>query len=163
MCSTNSRRVFHRGFRASVMAAAALLALPVGAAGITSARAFAAITRETPRATFVAPGRQMERAALAAAAIPGATACWGVGGSMAPLYPERTAVVVAPVKFAALKRGMTVVYVDRGGHTVAHALVGDLPQGWVAQGVNNDWEDDDLVTPQNLLGVIVRAYAPRET
>jgi hypothetical protein len=84
---------------------------------------------------------------------------WGVGESMEPLYATHTAIVVAPVEYKNLQKGMTVVYVNREGRMVAHALTGDLPKGWVAQGVNNDDEDDDLVTADNLVGVIVKAYS----
>src|SRR4029077_20782261 len=98
-----------------------------------------------------------------AAAIPGAEAMWGVGSSMEPLYASNTAIIVAPVKFNELKKGMTVVYMSSRGRMVAHSLKTDLPKGWVVQGVNNDEEDDDLVTKKNIVGVIVNAYSAVES
>jgi hypothetical protein len=129
------------------------------AAGIKSERLLAAIVKETPQVSLVAHGEEMSRAEAAAAQIPGAAVFWGVGESMEPLYPSNTAVVVAPRPFKHLKKGMTVIYVNRRGRMVAHALTGDLPKGWIAQGVNNDKEDDDLVTEENLVGIVVLAYA----
>jgi hypothetical protein len=143
---------------------AALVAATAVQAGIKSERLLAAIIKETPDATVVSAGEQMKRAEQAAAEIPGATAFWGVGRSMEPLYTSRTAIVVAPINFKHLKKGMTVVYTNSRGRMVAHSLTGDLPKGWIAQGVGNDKEDDDLVTKQNLVGVIVGAFseAPSE-
>ncbi len=54
---------------------------------------------------------------------------------------------------------MTVVYLNREGRLVAHSLTGDVPHGWIAQGINSDREDEDLVTSRNLIGVIVQAYS----
>jgi hypothetical protein len=129
------------------------------AAGIKSERLLASIIKQTPESTLVTAGEQMKRAEAAAAEIPGAAAFWGVGQSMEPLYANRTAIVVAPINFKELKKGMTVVYISSSGRMVAHSLTGDLPKGWIAQGVNNDEEDDDLVTKENLVGVIVQAFA----
>ncbi len=128
-------------------------------AGITSERLLAAIIRRTPASVLVSEGQQMKQAERAAAAIPGAEAFWGVGDSMEPLYASHTAVVVAPVRFCDLQEGMTVVYLNREGRLVAHSLTGDVPRGWIAQGINSDNEDEDLVTSRNLIGVIVQAYA----
>jgi len=107
----------------------------------------------------VGHGEQMKKAETAATLIQGGEAMWGVGASMEPLYSTHTAIVVAPIKFKDLKKGMTVVYINSNGRMVAHSLTGDLPKGWIAQGVNNDEEDDDLVTKQNLVGVIVQAFS----
>jgi hypothetical protein len=144
--------------RPIAIAAAALLAC-TAQAGIRSERLLAAIIKHTPASTIVSAGQQIKAAEAAAAEIPGAEAMWGVGESMEPLYATHTAIVVAPVEYKNLQKGMTVVYVNREGRMVAHALTGDLPKGWVAQGVNNDDEDDDLVTADNLVGVIVKAYS----
>lgn len=148
----------------AIVVRVAVLAGAVAAAGrasaaIKSERLLAAILKHTPESTLVAPGEQMKRADAAAADIPGASTFWGVGRSMEPLYPSGTAVVVAPIRFKELQKGMTVLYVNRRGRMVAHSLTGDLPKGWIAQGVNNDEEDDDLVTRENLVGVIVGAFS----
>jgi hypothetical protein len=136
-----------------------LLGVVSAQGGITSERVLAAIIQQTPASILVSEGQQMKRAERAAAAIPGAEAFWGVGDSMEPLYATHTAVVVAPVRFCDLQAGMTVVYLNHEGRMVAHSLTGDVPNGWIAQGVNSDDEDEDLVTSRNLVGVIVQAYS----
>jgi hypothetical protein len=128
-------------------------------AGIKSERLLAAILRETPEATLVADGQQMKQADAMAATMPGAQTFWGVGQSMEPLYAPKTAIIVASRKYSELKKGMTVLYVNSRGSMVAHSLTGDVGKGWIAQGVNNDQEDNDLVTRDNLVGVIVQAYS----
>ena len=144
---------------------ATLAALALGAAqaalgdGIKSERLLAAILRETPESVLVPAGQQLARAEAVAAEIYGASAFFGVGRSMEPLFASGTAIVVAPVHYKELKKGMSVVYINSRGRMVAHSLIGDLPKGWIAQGVGNDEEDDDLVTKENLVGVIVEAFA----
>jgi hypothetical protein len=147
-----------RGMRGLIFLAVCFGA-SVAQAGIKSERLLAAILKQTPASTLVAPGQQMKQAEELAAGITGAQVLWGVGESMEPLYTSRTAVVVAPIAFKDLEKGMTVVYLSRRGTMVAHSLTGDLPKGWIAQGVNNDEEDDDLVTKNNLVGVIVQAFS----
>lgn len=132
-------------------------------AGIKSEKMLAAILTHTPAPVIVSHGQQMKAAEKAAAEIPGAETLWGVGASMEPLYTSNTAIIIAPVNFNELKKGMTVVYLNSRGRMVAHSLTGDLPKGWIAQGVNNDQEDDDLVTKRNLVGVIVKAYSASES
>ncbi|MSU70604.1 MAG: hypothetical protein EXS39_07510 [Opitutaceae bacterium] len=141
----------------------ALLGATTAQAGIKSERLLAAIIQRTPASVLVAEGQQMKQAEQAVAAIPGAEALWGVGDSMEPLYSNHTAVVVAPISFKDLRKGMTVIYLNRSGRMVAHSLTGDVAKGWIAQGVNNDDEDDDLVTRGNLVGVIVQAYSEMHT
>lgn len=158
MNSTPSASRLSRLFRGAAILAACTLALSAQAA-IKSERLLASILKMTPESTLVPAGQQMKQAEAAAAQIQGAEAFWGVGASMEPLFPSKTAIVVAPVKFKDLKKGMTVVYMSRSGRMVAHSLTGDVPKGWIAQGVNNDREDDDLVTANNLIGVIVQAYS----
>lgn len=137
----------------------AALVATTASAGIKSERLLAAIIKHTPASTIVERGQQVKAAEKAAAAIPGAEAMWGVGESMEPLYASHTAIVVAPIEYRQLKKGMTVVYTNRSGNMVAHSLTGDVPKGWIAQGVGNDEEDEELVTANNLIGVIVGAYS----
>ena len=148
--------------RAAVLVATLFTAISAQA-GIKSEKFLAAILAQTPAATIVSHGQQLKAAEKAAAEIPGAEALWGVGSSMEPLYASNTAVIVAPVKFEELKRGMTVVYMNSHGRMVAHSLKGDMPKGWIAQGVNNDQEDNDLVTRKNIIGVIVKAYSASDS
>lgn len=155
--ATSSR--WFRSLGRAVVVAAALFATVKAEAGIKSERLLAAILSQTPAAVIVASGSQLKEAEKAAKKIPGAETLWGVGKSMEPLYASSTAVVVAPVKFTELKKGMTVVYLNSHGRMVAHSLTGDLPKGWIAQGVNNDKADSELVTAKNLVGVIVQAFS----
>lgn len=161
--SNQSLALVRRFVRVAVVAMIALGGTVSAQAGIKSGKFLNAILTHTPAAVIVTQGRQLIEAEKAAAQIPGAEALWGVGASMEPLYASSTAIIVAPVNFAALKKGMTVVYINGRGRMVAHSLKNDMPKGWIAQGVNNDHEDDDLVTKKNLVGVIVKAYSASET
>lgn len=146
-----------------MMAMIALCGAVSAQAGIKSEKLLVAILTQTPAAVIVSNGQQLKEAEKAAALIPGAEAFFGVGVSMEPLYASRTAIIVAPMKFTELKKGMTVVYVNSQGRMVAHSLKSDLPKGWIVQGINNDYEDNDLVTKKNLVGVIVKAFAASDT
>jgi hypothetical protein len=159
--ASRTRSLLRQLSRAAVVVAA--FCAVSAQAGIKSEKFLAAILAQTPAATIVSHGQQLKEAEKAAAQIPGAEALWGVGSSMEPLYASNTAIIVAPVKFEELKRGMTVVYMNSRGRMVAHSLKGDMPKGWIAQGVNNDREDDDLVTRRNLIGVIVKAYSASDS
>jgi hypothetical protein len=117
----------------------------------------------SPVPQIVAKGQELHAAEEAAARIRGGQAFRGIGESMEPLYTSGTAIVVTPVDFTKLRKGMQVLYVNHDGFGVAHVLVGDLPGGWIAQGVGNKDEDQDLVTPRNLVGVITQAYASTTT
>ncbi|MBI2496890.1 MAG: hypothetical protein HYV75_02825 [Opitutae bacterium] len=135
----------------------------VAPAAIKSERTLAAIISHTPAPRLVTEGRQLHTAEAAAAAIPGAQAFWGIGRSMEPLYATNTAVVVSAIDYEQIKKGMTVVYLKSTGVRVAHSVVGETTGGYLVQGVNNDEEDAELVTPDNFIGVIVQAYASADT
>ncbi len=135
----------------------------VAQAGIKSERTLAAIITHTPSPRLVAEGSQLQTAEAAAAALPGAFALWGIGRSMEPLYATNTAVVVTAIDYEQIKKGMTVVYMKNNGRRVAHSVVGETTGGYLVQGVNNDEEDAELITPENLIGVIVQAYASADT
>jgi hypothetical protein len=152
-----------RSIRRGLLVGAVVLSGAAFGAGIKSERLLAAIVKETPESKLVAAGTQMKSAEAAAAQIHGGMAFYGVGKSMEPLFASRTAVVVAPVQFKELRKGMTVVYMSSRGRMVAHSLKGDVPKGWIAQGVGNEDEDDDLVTRDNLIGVIVDAFAEAQS
>ena len=107
----------HRALRGVVLAVLAFAAVNVHAR-IRSERLLAAILAHTPAPTIVNAGAQIRAAEAAAARIPGAEAMWGVGGSMAPLFVSHTAIVVAPIPFNRLQKGMTVVYVARSGEMI---------------------------------------------
>jgi hypothetical protein len=84
----------------------------------------------------------------------GREALVGGGESMNPVYGDNTMLVVSPIEYSQLKAGMTVVYTNRFGRRVAHQLIAKESKGWRAQGINNPEEDNDLVTPDNLIGVV---------
>ncbi len=135
----------------------------VAQAGIKSERTLAAIIAQTPSPRLVAEGSQLKAAEAAAAALPGAQAFWGIGRSMQPLYATNTGVVVQEIDYEQIKKGMTVVYLKSTGVRVCHSVVGETRGGYLVQGVNNDEEDAELVTPDNIIGVIVQAYASADT
>ena len=140
-----------------------LLATTIASAGIKSDRQLAAIITQTPPPQIVAEGSQMKIADQAAAAITGAQTFWGIGQSMQPLYNPNTALVVRPIAYNDIKKGMTLVYTKRNGHVVAHSVVGEDAQGYVVQGVNNDEADRESVNERNLIGVVVAAYAASDS
>ena len=131
--------------------------------GIKSQRQLTAILKQTPAPHLVAEGEQLQQAEKMAAQIKDAFAFWGVGQSIEPLYAPNTAVVVAPIKYDNIKKGMTVVYVKRNGRRVAHSVIGETRGGYLVQGVNNDEADAEVVNENNLIGVVVQAYASADT
>jgi signal peptidase I len=135
----------------------------VSQAKIKSDRMLAAIISRTPAPRLVAEGQQLKTAEAAAARLANAQAFWGIGRSMEPLYATNTALIVQEIKYDDIKKGMTVVYLKSTGVRVCHSVVGETRGGFLVQGVNNDEEDAELVTPENFIGVIVQAYASADT
>ncbi|HTQ30515.1 MAG TPA: S24/S26 family peptidase [Opitutaceae bacterium] len=84
----------------------------------------------------------------------GRSAAAGAGTSMLPIYGDNTMLVISAVPYDTLRPGMTVAYRNRRGIEVVHKLVEKLSRGWRVEGLNNDEEDPELVTPQNLIGVV---------
>ena len=84
----------------------------------------------------------------------------GSGGSMLPLYPDRTVLLVQRVPLEDLEVGMTVVFIGDSGRPVAHTLVEKTSRGWFAQGLANAERDRTLVRVRNYLGAVVRAFTP---
>ena len=84
----------------------------------------------------------------------------GSGGSMLPLYPDRTVLLVQRVPLEDLEVGMTVVFIGDSGRPVAHTLVEKTSRGWIAQGLANAERDQTLVRVRNYLGAVVRAFTP---
>lgn len=135
----------------------------ISSAGIKSDRQLAAIITQTPAPQIVEEGSQMKIADQAAATMAGAQTFWGIGESMQPLYAPNTAIVVRPIAYKDIKKGMTLVYTKRNGHVVAHSVVGEDAHGYVVQGVNNDQADRESVNERNLIGVVVAAYAASDS
>lgn len=141
----------------------AINATATAVAGIRSERLLAEILRHTPAPIMVAEGQELATAEKHAATLPRAQAFRGIGRSMEPVYAPNTAIVVQAISYEDLRKGMTVVYVSRQGTRVAHTVVGETRGGYILQGVNNEREDDDLLTEGNYLGVVVDAYASADT
>lgn len=155
----NSHRIARLLLATLVVAGSALVA----EAGIKSERTLAAIIERTPAPRLVAEGTQLKTAEQFAATLPRAHALWGIGRSMEPLYAPNTAVVVQEINYDDIKKGMTVVYVKSNGRRVAHSVVGETRGGFLVQGVNNDREDNELVTEENFIGVITQAFASADS
>lgn len=94
-----------------------------------------------------------------AVSLPGAFVLKGQGRSMEPLYRDNTVLVVQPVPFARLERGMSVVFRTKDNRSVTHVLVARAKNGWRTMGLNNAHYDRTPVTADNLQGIVVAAYA----
>lgn len=152
-----------RLFLKAVLVAPFLFGAPHVFGGIRSGRILTAIARCTPAPQLVAKGTELAEADKMAAKLPRAQAFLGVGRSMEPLYAPNTAVIVQQMDYNSIKKGMTVVYVNRRGVRVAHSVIGETHGGYIVQGVNNDDEDADLLTEGNFVGVITHAFASSQT
>jgi hypothetical protein len=119
-----------------------------------------AVAAMSPAAQLVQPFEAMRLGKKYVAEHPGTEFLVGSGDSMLPLYRDHTVVVTQRVALADLRAGMTAVYFGDAGRPVAHVLVEKTPDGWVAMGVGNAKCDSTLVTGENLLGVVVRAFEP---
>ncbi len=108
----------------------------------------------------ISPESLLAAAEHAAAQSEGDFVLIGVGDSMRPHYGPGTALVVHPTSFFMLRAGMPVVYENRSGRRVAHVIVARSGRGWRARGTAGSTEDRDLVTPENLLGVVRCAFVP---
>ena len=114
----------------------------------------------SPPADPVAPHDAWRLAEAYAIQYPGCDVMVGSGDSMLPLYPDRTVLVVQPVATSELRRGMTVVFIGDQGQPVAHVLIARTPRGWRAIGLGNSDPDLTRVGYGNLIGLVVKAYAP---
>src|SRR5579883_3103358 len=76
------------------------------------------------------------------------------GKSMLPFFGEGSVVIVKKIAAESLQAGMVVVYQNRFGETVAHRLIAQTNDGWVAQGFNNNAADTTHVNASNLMGVV---------
>lgn len=117
----------------------------------------------SPRPEVVAPNDAWKLAERYASGCPGAMVVRGDGASMEPLYGHGTILVVAPVQYAQLRRGATVVYLNASGRMVTHVLVARVREGWRAVGLNNAWPDRNPVRAENLVGIVVKAFQPDAT
>jgi signal peptidase I len=147
--------------RLAALTLAAVAFTVSAAAGIKSPRLLARIAQHTPAPVIVEKGNEMKLAEQEAAKV-GGTALWGIGSSMEPLYAPGTAVVVKPMNYNDIKKGMTVVYRKSNGRYVAHSVIGEDARGYIVQGVNNQEPDEISVNEKNMVGVITAAYSANE-
>ncbi len=91
----------------------------------------------------------------------------GSGNSMAPLYSSNSVLIVENANYEELQAGMIVVYRDTSGDLVAHSLMTEDTNGWIAKGINNPKSDPEQVTESNLVGLIFGVFtadaAPENT
>lgn len=76
------------------------------------------------------------------------------GSSMHPFFGDGALLVIKPISELRLRAGMVVVYRNRFNETVAHRLVSQNANGWVAMGYNNSEVDSTPVNASNLIGVV---------
>ena len=121
-------------------------------------------TTERPPAATVSPSADVpvdqawHDAKVVASRGPGRMPAVGTGSSMQPVYGEDTLLVINPIAYDDLRPGMTVAYRNQRGVRVVHRLVVKLADGWRIIGINNDRVDDDVVTRENLIGVIYASF-----
>lgn len=114
--------------------------------------------KATPAANMSKLGAWRDAERLAAQA-PGRAPQMGRGSSMQPVYGENSILVITKVDFGVLRAGMTVAYINSRGFQVVHQLLEPRLGGWRVQGINNEVADRDLVTRENLLGVVYASLA----
>ena len=68
---------------------------------------------------------------------------------------DNTILIIKPVSFEELEEGMIIAYRDKDSNRVIHQLVLKVNESGVVKGWNNRLVDDDLVTEDNLIGVIL--------
>ena len=83
----------------------------------------------------------------------------GQGNSMLPLYCSGTLLVIKPIAFDQLTRGMSVVF-SRDQKFITHVLVAKVKDGWRTTGLNNRRQDFVKVNADNIRGVVVAAFTP---
>jgi hypothetical protein len=120
----------------------------------------AAVDTNSPSAQVVAPLEAVHLAEAYVRIHPGTDYMIGSGESMMPLYKDHTVIVTQKICMSDLKAGMTVVFIGDSGFPVAHALVKATTDGWIAQGVGNAQCDHTLVSKDNFIGMVVKAYEP---
>ncbi|WOO39844.1 S24/S26 family peptidase [Rubellicoccus peritrichatus] len=92
----------------------------------------------------------------------GRVAGWGRGESMQPVFSDNTVLVIHPIAWEDLEKGMLVAYYGPAGDRVVHSLIRkrESRDYWMAKGINNMQADGGRVTKDNLIGVV---YASIQT
>ena len=117
-------------------------------------------TGKSPRPVPIIENEAWQRANELAGLTAGAFVLIGTGGSMQPLYPPGTILVMQPRPYAALERGETALYRSKGRKIVAHVLVAKVRDGWRVAGLSNRIHDMEPVQRDNLVGVVIAAFTP---
>ncbi|ACB74986.1 S24/S26 family peptidase [Opitutus terrae] len=155
--ATATRR---NAFRALVSGAALLAVLFTSGCNTASTQSnLTLFVENAPLPTLVARGGELTAAQAEARRHRGSFAVLGEGSSMEPVYVAGTALVIRAGGYQTLRPGMPVVYANTRGVSVAHMVVEQTNYGWVAVGLNNESHDSELVTADNLVGVITHAFA----
>lgn len=117
----------------------------------------------SPTAEFrpLAEARHLAKTVVASA--PGAFVMRGQGQSMQPLYPDGTLLVVQPIAYENLTRGMTVVFQSPDQRSITHVLVAKTANGWRTSGLNNRQPDFLPINSHRIRGVVIAAYAVVES
>lgn len=113
----------------------------------------------SPLAEMHTSSQARQRASKLAASIPGAFVVRGRGNSMLPLYRSGTLLVIKPMAYEDLSRGMSVVF-RKNNRSVTHVLVAKTKDGWRTAGLNNRRHDFVSVNSSNIRGVVVAAFTP---
>lgn len=117
-------------------------------------------TGKSPRAITLAETEAWQRATTLAQHTPDGFVLIGSGRSMQPLYAPGTILVLQRFPFELLERGQTVLYRNHARKIVAHVLVARARDGWRAAGLNNSRHDQEPVSADNLVGVVIGAFQP---
>lgn len=138
----------------------------VGAAGKTSTKSKEAYiagnyVEGSPVPTLCTADEARSQSRAMAAQTPGAFVLRGRGNSMLPLYRSGTLLVIQPVAFEKLSRGMSVVF-QHEGRIITHVLVAKTGDGWRTTGLNNRRQDYIAVNDRNIRGVVIAAFTPLE-
>ncbi len=99
-------------------------------------------------------------AAVAQAHIPGSILAKSYGPSMEPTYSDGTLFLIVPTKWSDLKPGDVVGYRSSTGIIIVHRIVHSYGDSWLIQGDNNPVPDQEVVTPQNLVGEVETSFLP---
>lgn len=85
---------------------------------------------------------------------PGTILARSHGTSMEPQYHSGWIFLIAPTKWEDLRVGYVVAYRNSRHELIVHRLTHDYGDSWLIQGDNNPNPDAEVVTPQNLVGVV---------
>ena len=150
----------HARGRGLVGGAPVAVLLVLGGSGGCASSDLAPAAKESPvpPSANVNVDQAWHDAKMVAGREPGREPAMGAGASMQPVYGDNTMLVISPIAYDQLREGMSVAYLNRRGVRVVHRLVEKVDGGLRIIGLNNDREDDDLVTRQNLIGVVYASF-----